>query len=568
LGRWNDIKTYITGKWGDLAEEKVAGQVEKSRELGVFVGLVEDYTAKLKLGVRGDNAIRVSTFTLEKDADPIYRRFHRNDFLDRSVEEKPLLLQFHRLNSVYDVERAENVYERTSEKLYENSGADKRTGGGWEYNLKDPLNTGLGLKVDSLGNVISFLGLKNTAQFPEVSNENGGYPTEFSTVGSLDGSAYPKYTNYSFYVDTAFINRGTGWIKPQYLLAVDTLQGRNLYAPQGCVTCLPTPPGFVDYVLGRYLYNASMYAKEIDWDAVEDKTQYTGLGYNVNGSNVYDYALPVKKPIIHGKFGNTDVDGKAYVENTSSSSSKWERLAFAWAIHRGDELIVLKTNIDPTWGNYWKGDPQVIINLLLDRYGYSVAGYGKDINWNALKLTKGTPLSELSANSSGHKIGVHAIINLANNNHKDWVFSFRYFERGSDDFIIESETTNRDWSKGPAIRPGYSGWVKIYNEVPVISRSDTKELLQEGEYWNVELPTVAPVANDKVTSSGLSVTVIGGTGNVTIRNAAGKRAVISNLLGQTVANTVLSSDNASVAVPSGVVIVAVEGEKAVKAVVK
>jgi len=44
--------------------------------------------------------------------------------------------------------------------------------------------------------------------------------------------------------------------------------------------------------------------------------------------------------------------------------------------------------------------------------------------------------------------------------------------------------------------------------------------------------------------------------------------VIANILGQTVANTVLTSDNATIAAPAGVVVVKVEGEAAVKAIVK
>ena len=62
--------------------------------------------------------------------------------------------------------------------------------------------------------------------------------------------------------------------------------------------------------------------------------------------------------------------------------------------------------------------------------------------------------------------------------------------------------------------------------------------------------------------------VIAGEGNVTLAGAAGKKVVISNILGQVVANTVVSSDNSVTASPAGVVVVAVEGEAAVKAIVK
>ena len=82
---------------------------------------------------------------------------------------------------------------------------------------------------------------------------------------------------------------------------------------------------------------------------------------------------------------------------------------------------------------------------------------------------------------------------------------------------------------------------------------------------NVE-QSQSPVANEAVTTS--SVKVIAGNGVVTVIGAQGKKVAISNVLGQTIANTVISSDSAAINVPAGIVIVAVEGEAAVKAIVK
>lgn len=76
----------------------------------------------------------------------------------------------------------------------------------------------------------------------------------------------------------------------------------------------------------------------------------------------------------------------------------------------------------------------------------------------------------------------------------------------------------------------------------------------------------APTANEGVEVA--VIKVIAGEGNVTIAGAQGKKVVISNILGQVVANTVVSSDNATIAAPQGIVVVAVEGEEAVKAIVK
>ena len=74
------------------------------------------------------------------------------------------------------------------------------------------------------------------------------------------------------------------------------------------------------------------------------------------------------------------------------------------------------------------------------------------------------------------------------------------------------------------------------------------------------------VSNEAIDAS--SISVIATEGAVIVKGAQGKRVAISNILGQTVANTVVSSDNATIAAPAGVVVVAVEGEAAVKAIVK
>lgn len=65
-----------------------------------------------------------------------------------------------------------------------------------------------------------------------------------------------------------------------------------------------------------------------------------------------------------------------------------------------------------------------------------------------------------------------------------------------------------------------------------------------------------------------SISVIAKDGAIQIAGAEGKKVVVSNILGQVIANTVLSSDNATIAAPQGIVVVAIEGEAAVKAIVK
>ena len=533
---YEDVEEYLTYRFGGKAAKKVLDQLKTHQQHAAFVALVEPYTTVMKMVRRGEAARNVSTFQLEKDEDPIYRHFHVNepneDFRTHMGNE-PDTLVFHTLNQ-----------GDAGFRLYENSGSYKspingdRHGpeGGRVYNYIDG-----DYMRDTLNHVISFLGINVSTQFPT--------------------------TNYSIYLDTAYIERGTGWIKPQYMMVVDP------YKPEEDLVCDDETNEWYNlngnYVLGRYLYNTSMYAKEVEAE-------------RENFNRVQKVNIDKRR----------NPNGKAYAYHNGSSYSMWERLAFAWAIHKGDSLYVLKGSaLEPLYNNNYTSDSKDVWQKLANEYGdggsvdfdklisLSTAGTYSDVYYNGEDTTtlerdyrefKGVAQHV----AEGRTIGLHAIIALDDNTHKDWVFSFRYVERGASDFVIESETTDRDTKNGAVIRPGYGGWVKFDNGVPVITRSDENLVMAEAyeAVFNVKAASdyynngnkKNPVDNQNVSS----FTVIGGTGNITILNAANKNVVITNVLGQVVANTVLSSENATISVPAGVVIVSVAGENAVKAVVK
>ena len=100
--------------------------------------------------------------------------------------------------------------------------------------------------------------------------------------------------------------------------------------------------------------------------------------------------------------------------------------------------------------------------------------------------------------------------------------------------------------------------VSIANQLQLGDKKDALKLYAE--------EGMSPVANDAINVS--SISVISKNGAIIVKGAQGKKVVVSNVLGQQIANTVVSSDEATIAAPSGVVIVAVEGEAAVKAIVK
>lgn len=165
-------------------------------------------------------------------------------------------------------------------------------------------------------------------------------------------------------------------------------------------------------------------------------------------------------------------------------------------------------------------------------------------------------------------------------NHKTVTWSMRFVnpeaaaeeDEESRAFLMESlAATNQ-----PNIAPQQGSWLKLQNGCIVLSGSQDnndssfEEVTGDDDalIFTVEKGSKEDLATDNETIATSEVTVIAGEGQVTIANAAGKKVVISNILGQTVANTVLTSDNATIVAPQGVVVVAVEGEEAVKAIVK
>ncbi|WP_148476202.1 DUF6383 domain-containing protein [Parabacteroides johnsonii] len=130
-------------------------------------------------------------------------------------------------------------------------------------------------------------------------------------------------------------------------------------------------------------------------------------------------------------------------------------------------------------------------------------------------------------------------------------------QAGIDQFQFKIQYTNTD---GEYIVENAAGYLATYNDVLCLTSAKTDSQL-------IKLTSAeAPTANEGVELS--EVKVIAGEGQVTIAGAAGKKVVVSNILGQVVANTVITSSDAVIAAPQGVVVVAVEGEEAVKAIVK
>ena len=162
-------------------------------------------------------------------------------------------------------------------------------------------------------------------------------------------------------------------------------------------------------------------------------------------------------------------------------------------------------------------------------------------------IHRGDSLIILSSKFTGTKNAANDTIDLSKNAFVEGAWQFRLTGNEGAEFYIEGAKNN--------------SFIRLINGVAVLTDDIT-----DAERFNINKTDKTPVSNEGITAA--EVSVIAGNGIVTIKGAAGKKVVITNVLGQTIANTVLSSDNATISAPAGIVVVAVEGEAAVKAIVK
>ena len=327
----------------------------------------------------------------------------------------------------------------------------------------------------------------------------------------------------AFIVDTAWVNRGAGNIKPQYLISIDRhdfagTEGvpctyeHNHYDNQGnavdaahCSHAIPATPGFTR---GKFLINFERFANDKDMVKADD---YKWAGYVRAG---FKEAIVVADTlyILRDEF-----------KNLPNEEIDLAKLASA-------EVEALRA-----WTNAGKAD-QTKDNFLSYRY------------------------------------------ELAGDQHKLVTWSMRFVDRenaAKEDesaraFLFESMKNEGDLD----IAPVQAAWLKMQNGCLVLSdptESKFNEVVTGGDdalIFNVEHVCGDKVAVDNENIAVEGVSVVAGNGQVTIMGAAGKNVTITNILGKVIASQVIASDNATIAVPAGIVAVAVEGEAAVKAIVK
>ena len=322
-----------------------------------------------------------------------------------------------------------------------------------------------------------------------------------------------KATGLSFQIDTAWVNRGAGYIKPQYLISV----AHNDFAGTPGKPCTEDGP-------------------HVDKDG------------NITDAEHCVHATPAIPGFERAKYlvsfqDSVDVYGqdKPYADIKGG----YTRVGFVEGIRVADTLWIL---------------PAEFVALANDKISFdALEAYNDSVNNLASK-------SYLIKNR------------LDGDDHKNYTWSFRYVHPENAGNVTEEgvenqflfESNNYD---NKIIAPENAAWLKIQNGCVVLTdKSSTFSHAATGGdgalIFNVENKVDDQLATDNEEIATSEVTVIALQGAVRVANAEGKKVVITNILGQTVANTVITSSDATIAAPQGVVVVAVEGEEAVKAIVK
>ena len=345
-----------------------------------------------------------------------------------------------------------------------------------------------------------------------MDENNPNFQNEGVTYLGIDDAS--KATGLSFYVDTAVLNGSkAGHIKPQYFIYLN---------------------------------------REVVAEVPGDECKEEGNHYDENG-NPTDAAHCVHA--TPGKAGYTvaeyfvsfqdSVDQQADNFEKLYQWGKYTRVGLVKGLHIGDSLYILTHGFDKM--------AAADLDTAVINQDYKETGIASDY------------IKDLKALR-------------ADDDHHNYTWSFRYINPEEalnvtenceeNSFLIESN--NYD---GYEIEPTNAAWLKMQNGCLVLSdQTSTFENAKTGEddalIFNIEVGNEDDLATDNEEITASEVTVIAGNGQITINGAAGKKVVVSNILGQVVANTVLTSDNATISAPQGVVVVAVEGEEAVKAIVK
>ena len=173
---------------------------------------------------------------------------------------------------------------------------------------------------------------------------------------------------------------------------------------------------------------------------------------------------------------------------------------------------------------FFTEDGKVVSKMEVGNGDFNIAKY-------AFKMVDETENEFVVETASGYSKKYNKVVD--NNGHEHWTVA-----------SVES-------------KPGYLRWV---NDNLVVT-----EDIDKAAIFTMEASDKEATANENIAAG--NVVVAGVDGAVVVKGAEGKNVIVSTILGKVVANEVVSSDNATIAAPAGIVVVSVDGES-FKVVVK
>ena len=146
-------------------------------------------------------------------------------------------------------------------------------------------------------------------------------------------------------------------------------------------------------------------------------------------------------------------------------------------------------------------------------------------------------------------------------------FAFKMIDETNNEFVVEVGESaakqyvykNGSWTTVTNVEAA-RGYLRWHNGNLVVT-----PYLDKAEHFTMEASDKEATANENIAAG--NVVVVGVDGAVVVKGAEGKNVIVSTILGKVVANEVVSSDNATIAAPAGIVVVSVDGES-FKVVVK
>ena len=355
----------------------------------------------------------------------------------------------------------------------------------------------------------------------------------------------------AFIVDTAWVNRGAGNIKPQYLISIDRhdfagtpgvpcVYEHNHYDNEGnqvdaahCSHATQAIPGFAR---GKYLINFHNFANNEEMVGADDYkwAEYDRAGFKE--AIVYNDTLYILRDEFKN-LPNEEIDLAKLASVEVEAMKAWTKQANG---HTAANF--------PTYKYVLTGDNH------------------KYVTWSMRFFDRSVAANEVEADRAFLFESMKSLTKASNDNH--------YVANGS------SDVHDGIYVQGDAegdVAPTQAAWLKMQNGCLVLSDENSKfnEVTTGSDdalIFNVEHVDGDKLATDNEAINVEGVKVIAGDGQVTIMGAAGKNVTITTVLGKTVVAKAIASDNETIAVPTtgiaGIVAVAVEGEEAIMTIVK